>query len=260
MPAPTVTLRALIQGSDGDTLQAVEELLKAIPQSELNRRFMRAKIGAQTALEAGGKVPSKLRLHLWFFNQECTRRGIPPTLRSLPAMNDDDPECIADCFATDLQWLAARYPHKATFYKKWQGVFKPRSFHSTADWIGSNYPRRDIWWFCKGLSLSDDQQRELAFIKRIALQREFDQLTNEREGVKVRLSAAYHQRDSRYKTDDHEGTINRRLAIWYVGSLVNWRPQRTAELYEAYTGDQMTRQRAANIMEQVWRDLPESRK
>lgn len=259
MPAPTVTLRALIQGSEGDKLQVVEQLLKAIPQSELNRRFMRAKISAQTTLEAGGKVPSKLRLHLWLFNQECTRRGIPPILRNLPTMNDDNPEHIADCFATDLQWLAARHSDKTTFFKKWQGIFKPRSFHSTADWISSNYPRREIWYFCKGLGLTDDQQRELSFIKRVGIQREFDKLTNEREAVKVKLSAAYHQRDCRHKTDDHEGTINRRLAIWYVGSLAGWRPQRTAELYEAYTGDPMTRQRAFNTMEQVWRDCPESR-
>lgn len=73
------------------------------------------------------------------------------------------------------------------------------------------------------------------------------------------ISAAYHQRDCRHKTNDHEGTINRRLAIWYVGSLVSWRPQRTAELYAAYAGDPMTRQIARNIMEQVWRDVPESR-
>lgn len=259
MPAPTKTLRATIQDSSGDELHAVEEELKAIPQAELNLRFMRLKIRVQTALETGSKVPSATRLQLWLLNQEATRRGIPPVLRRLPAMNDDDPECIADCFAADLQWLAARYPDKVTLYKKWQGIFKQRSFHSTADWISSNYPRRDLWWFCKGLSLTDEQQRELSFIKRIALQREFDQLTNERDTMKVKLSAAYHQRDSRYKTDDHEGTINRRLAIWYVGRLASWRPQRTAELYAAYTGDPMTRQRAANIMEQVWRDAPESR-
>lgn len=259
MPSTTENLRSLIQGAGGDKLQAIEERLKAIPQSELNRRLMRARISAQGALGAGRKVPAKTRLHLWLFNQEYTRRGIPPILRNLPTMNDDDPEHIADSFATDLQWLAARYPDKTTFYKRWQGIFKPGTFHSTADWISSNYPRRDIWWFCKGLSLTDNQQRELSFIKRIGLQREFDQLTNERDMVKANLSAAYHQRDSRYKTDDHEGTINRRLAIWYVGNLAGWRPQRTAELYEAYTGNPMTRQRAANIMEQVWRDLPESR-
>lgn len=259
MPTPTVTLRALIQDTCGDNLKAIEERLTAIPLSELNRRFMRARISAQTALGDGRKVPARIRLQLWLFNQECTRRGIPPVMRNLPVINDDDPEHIADCFATDLQWLASRYPDKATFYKKWQGIFQPRSFHSTANWISSNYPRRDIWWFCKGLSLTNDQQRELSFIKLIGLQREFDQLTNEREAVKAKLSTAYHQRDSRHKTDDHEGTINRRLAIWYVGRLAGWRPQRTAELYEAFTGDPMTRQVARNIMEQVWRDVPESR-
>lgn len=258
-PAVMVTIRALIQGTNGDKLLAIEKGLKIITLSDLGRRFMRARIVAQTALETGRKVPSKTRLHLWLFNQEYTRRGIPPVLRNLPTINDDDPEHVADCFAIDLQWLAARYPDKATFYKKWQGIFKLRSFHSTADWISSHYPRRDIWWFCKGLSLTDEQQRELSFIKRIGLRRAFDQLTNERDAVKAKLSAAYHQRDGRYKTSDHEGTINRRLAIWYVGSLAAWRPQRTAELYAAYTGDLMTRQLAANIMEQVWRDVPESR-
>lgn len=249
------TLREIIANADSNKAYAVKERLEGLHQSELNRYLMREKIRIQTASESGKSVQRQTRHSLWLINEEYTRRGIPPVMRSLPQVNDDDPAQVADCFAIDLQWLAAVHPKETLFFSKWKGLFRPGSFHSTCDYVSANYPRRDMWWFCKGLSLTDDQQRELHFIKKASIRKEFETLVEERDSVRIKLSIAYHSRDGRYKTDDHNATINRRLAIWFTGSLACWKPQRTAQLYEAHTGEKITRQLADSIIKQVRRDL-----
>lgn len=116
-----------------------------------------------------------------------------------------------------------------------------------------------MWWFCQRLSLTNDQQREMHTIKRATYRNEFDRLRAELPGIRARLSHAYHARDSRYKTSDHAATINRRVNVWFVGSLADWKPQRTAHLYEAHTGETISRQQVANVIGQIRRDVPEAK-
>ena len=253
---PYTTLREIVSAADGSQIAEIKELFAKLPHSELRRRLMREKIRIQTASELGKPVSALTRHALWLINGEYTRRGIPPVFRGLPPLNDDDPAQVADCFAIDLQWLTAMHPKKSLLFSKWIGVYRPASFHSTCDYISANYPRRDMWWFCNGLSLTDDEQRELHFLKKSGIRKEFETLSEERDNVRIKLSTAFHSRDGRYKKGDHNATINRRLAIWFVGSLSSWKPQRTAQLYKAYTGDEISRQLADSITKQVRRDLP----
>ncbi|TVO60542.1 hypothetical protein [Denitromonas ohlonensis] len=249
-----------IIADDGDNLSSKTATLSGLTRRDLDRRALAAKIGVQVASETGGKVPHPIRLDLWLINLEYTQRGIPPVFRNLPDLNDDDPAQVADLFAIDLAWLAARYPCHSPLFKRWQGVFKAASLLSTADYIAENHPRREPHWFCKGLALTDDQERELHIIKHDRHRRELDRLTDQREEVRIRLAAAYHGRDDRYKTDDHIATIARRVAVWFCGSLAGWKkPQRIADLLLAYTGDAISRQLAAKIVAQVHRDIPESK-
>lgn len=260
VPASFNALRDILVGADKDRIVAVKEALKDLTRAQLGTRLMRANIAVQTASESAGRVSKQTRLSLWLFNEECTRRGIPPVFRNLAHPSDDDPEQLADFFAIDLQWLSARYPAHQPLSKQWRGIFKAASFHSAALFVcKGNYPRFDMWWFCQRLSLTGDQQREMHLIKRATYRNEVDRLKAELPDVRVRLGHAYHARDSRYKTSDHAATINRRTNIWFVGSLADWKPQRTANLYEAHTGETISRQQVANVISQIHRDVPEAK-
>lgn len=257
-PAPRHTLVSIISSHSTDDIETTAAGLSALTRCDLDRRLLAAKIAVQAASETGRKAPPAIRLDLWLINQEYTHRGIAPVLRGLPDINDDDPDQIADLFAIDLAWLAARYP-KQTPHQRWQGVFEQVRFHRTADWFSSHYPRNGMYWFVRGLNLTKDQQRELHVIKAASIQKELNRLNVEREAVRIRLSAAYHARDSRHKTDDHAATIMHRLHVWFCGSLAGWKPQSTADLYRGLTGEVITRQRASKTIAQVHRDVPESR-
>lgn len=105
-----MSLRDILADTEKDKIVAVKEALKNLTRADLNTRLMRAKISVQAASESGGRVSKQTRLSLWLFNEECTRRGIPPVFRNLAHPSDDLPEQVADFFAFDLQWLSVRYP------------------------------------------------------------------------------------------------------------------------------------------------------
>jgi hypothetical protein len=260
VPASFTSLRDLLVATDRDKITAVQGALRVLSRADLNTRLMRAKTVVQAASDSGRRVSKQTRLSLWLFNEECTRRGIPPVFRNLAHPSDDLPEQVADFFAFDLQWLSARYPTHQPLSKQWRGLFKATMFQAAALFVcKGNYPRFDMWWFCQRLSLTGDQQREMHLIKRATYRNEVDRLKAELPDVRVRLGHAYHARDSRYKTSDHAATINRRTNIWFVGSLADWKPQRTANLYEAHTGETISRQQVANVISQIHRDVPEAK-
>jgi hypothetical protein len=249
----------MIEAAGVSKIEQMQDVLKEMTRSDLERSMLSVKVVFDGATESGNPTPWRIRLKSWLCNVECTRRGIPPSLRTLPDLNDDDRTQIEDLFAIDLQWLSARYPDHQPLYTKWNGLWKRSNPHSTIRYVSQNYPRREMYWMCKGLSISPEQQRELSLIKRVEFSREVNRLTAEKESVRNRLSMTYHARGNRYKTDDHNATIKRRLDIWFVGSLADWKPQRTADLYRAKTGESITRQLAANLIQQVHRDIPESK-
>jgi hypothetical protein len=257
----TTTLQGILLAADPAKIEATTAEMAALTRAELDLQLTWVTLKVETAAATSRAVSPATRLELWLVNAEYTQRSIPPVFRRLPHPNDDDPDQIADLFAVDLHWLVARYPQQPLLLTRWKGLFQPTRFHRASDWISTDYPRNAMHWFCKGLGLTDDQHREMHFIKRDGIRKEFDRLTAEREAARINLSTAYHARaqDVRYRTDDHKATISRRLEIWFAGSLANWRPQRTAELYCALTGEPITRQLAAKVIAQVHRDLPESK-
>lgn len=244
----------------GDSLDPVRAKMQELTRQELDKRMMRVSIAVQTAQETGVRAQRKHRVLLWLLSQEYTRRGVPPVLQHLPEPSDDDSEQIADATMIDLHWVRTRYPKHKAFFTGWNVVFAPTTFGSKSWWIGNHYPKRKpIDWICRGLSLSDQQQRELHFIKKHGLRNQHERLLAQREDVWHQLDYEYGRRDKRYQTKDRKATIDRRCAIWYVGHLAEWSPQRTAFLYEAHTGEPMTRQLAANTIEKVHRDVPTSK-
>jgi hypothetical protein len=61
------------------------------------------------------------------------------------------------------------------------------------------------------------------------------------------------------QTDDWRKTVERRHHVWRCGSMAEWQPKRTAELYTALTGVPTKRPLAGKIIGEVHRDYPDSR-
>jgi len=255
-------LRWIVKRADDSDVEIVKKKLTELTRDGLDKRLTILKVRIESAIITSKDVPRSRRLVFWLINQEYSRRGIPPVFRNLPHVSDDNPDSIYDAFAVDLEWLATAYPNHHTPSQQWRGIFKPTSFHSTVDWIASWHKRKEWHWFCKRLSLTTNQQREMHFVKRAEFRNQLAALKAGMEATKIHLATAYHgrARDPRYKTVDYKATIQRRAGVWFCGSLAEWKPQRTADYYSARTGDsRMSRQLAANIITQVFRDVPDAK-
>lgn len=250
-------LRKLLDDCNSEALEAIKAKLTALHVEELNSRLVLATGKIEIAAEMGRAVAQTVRVEFWLCNCEYTKRGIPPTFRKLPVPNDDDPDQIADLFAVDLEWLIEAYPKQIAGYARWQRLWKSGQFHGVSDHISLHYPRREMWWFVKGLgTLTPEQQRQLHFVKKSSFSRYASELMTAAEEARVSIAMAYHARDGRYKTDDSRATIDRRFRVWQVGAFCDWKPQATATLYNALTGDSISRSIAAKIIAQVTRDVP----
>ncbi len=240
-----------------EALEAIKAKLSSLHVEELNRRLSMATAKVEIAAEMGNAVPQTVRVEFWLCNCEYTKRGIPPVFRKLPSPNDDDPDQIADLFAVDLEWLTVAYPEQVADYARWRRLWQPGQLHGVSDHISLHYPRREMWWFVKGLGrLAPEQQKELHFVKKCGFSRYASELMTAAEEARIIIAMKYHARDGRYKTDDPKATIERRFLIWQVGAFCDWKPQPTANLYNALTGDGISRALAAKIIAQVTRDVP----
>lgn len=235
------TIGDLLKTHAAEKIAKVVLALNGVSRNQLDKELMKARLGGN-------------RVSAWLINQEFTRRGIHPIFRNLEDPNDDDRSQLADLFWYDLDWLATKYRLHRPFFKRWLGIFRGGSFHSTAKFAFG--PRQwEMWRYGKGLALTTEQQVELHYIKREGLRRYYDQLKRESPGIQATLRAAHYARGLKLLTPEEKAIIQRRLDVWLCGSLVAWSPQRTANLYEGKTGIPMTRQQARNVMEDIWRDV-----
>lgn len=252
-------LKAILAACDAESLDGIEAGYRNLSKLEFDSCLAALCSKITIASELEQQLPKPARLEFWLANVESTRRGIPPVLRNLPEPNADSPEQIADLLSVDLEWIVATCPDHDPLFSRWGRIWKVGQLHGECERISLNYPRREMWWFCKGLGLTAEQQRFLHFVKKDGLRKEFEQIRSSIDEVRVTIAATYHGRDSRHKSEDHSATIKRRLNVWLVGSLALWKPQLTATLYTAYTGDELSRQNAAKVIGQVHRDVPSSR-
>lgn len=256
-------LGTVIRAAEAGALASAASELEQLSRDELDKRTALCRLRIGVAAEQGTVPKDEHRVDYWLCNCEFTRRGIPPVFRRLPEPNTDVREQVGDAFAIDLQWLTARYADHATF-RKWRGLWSSGQFHSTAKWISRFYPKNEAHWFVRGLSLTEDQQREMQLIKHVRYLSEFERLERQREEMRIRLRIAYEgvAKDPRHRSPDPKATIERRLNVWFCASLDNWkrpRPQRIANLYEALTGDKISRQIVAKTISIIQRDIPETR-
>ena len=203
-----------------------------------------------TASLKGHRVP------LWLFNREYTNRGIPPIFRSLFISGIKIPK--EDFLWYDLEWLNDRYPNHKPHFRKWGKIFELRIFsHSTAKFI-CNDMFGEMWRNIRALSLKDEWQVELNVLKRYEHLKTWERLQGNKDVVLMGLRAAHYARNLNMDKNESTTLIQRRHNIWFCGSLANQKPQRTANLYKALTGIEISRQLAVKIMGQVDKDFPDA--
>ena len=246
----------------GKPLQRVLEGLPVPTYTKLSTDELRSKIAVSSVqilamIETGRAPKDEFRAEFWYLNNEATRRNIPPSLRSLSFLTDDTDQ-VTDLISVDLEWLVAKYPDHKTLYPSWEAIWKPKSFHNKAWWIASHYPRKPEYEFCRRLALTEEQQREMYTLRKNCYGR-IDDLRDKIEQTRFTIKYHVHRRPKRHQSDDPEGTVQRRLDCWFIGSIFGWKPQRLATLMTAYTGTPIERWTAARIVEQVHRDLPDSK-
>ena len=253
-------LESSIEGLDEEV--TTKEISAKEERKSIDALMLHYKLKINNANATGKEIPINTRHFLFLLNKEYTRRGIAPVFRNIPGINEDDQDSIADIFFIDLEWLTERYKNHKTFFSRWNGLFKPATFVSTAEWIMKNYPQRALHWIVRGLSLTSDQQTELNFIKRAQFANELKDINGELgESAKNSIAMKYHAiaKNSSHRSKDPKTAIERRFNIWYCGTLARWSPQRTATFYTMRTGETIGRDTARYVIQQVHRDVPNSK-
>lgn len=188
---------------------------------------------------------------------ELTVRGIAPCFRG----NFDRrelwlgfPDADLILMLGDLQWIATMHPNHITEWERAQSIFDPRRFRKTAEylhWEG----RRSAGQIAKALALTEQQQRECAWIQCLHVERWRQRLFKRLPIAQARIASAIRASDKR-PNEDQDATIKRRSDLWLCAELADWKPQRTACLHGMMTGEPLPR----NVVAKQLGKLPKVRR
>ena len=230
----------LMQKTSDTKIVEAKNKIAALSREELYKQTI-------TASTSGNRVS------MWLLNREFTSRGIPPIFRNISLADENVPQ--EDFLWYDLEWLNNRYPKHRPHFRKWGKIFELKIFsHSTAKFIYKDM-FGEMWRNVKALSLKNEWQVELIVLKRYEHLKTWERLQRNKDIVLMGLRAAHHARNLKLDESETTALIQRRLNIWFCASLSNRKPQRTADLYKALTGTEITRQLAGKLMEQVDEDF-----
>lgn len=154
----------------------------------------------------------------------------------------------------DLQWIATTYPKHKPEWNRAAGIFDPAKLMRTAAylyWDGQRTPGQ----IAKALALSEQQQRECAWIQCLHVERWKHRLHKRQAIARARITAPVREGDKRAK-GDQDTTIERRSDLWLCAELADWKPQRTATLYAMKTGLPLPR----NLVAKQLAKLPKVRR
>ena len=121
------------------------------------------------------------------------------------------------------------------------------------------YGLKEPGYYLKGLGLTEDQQVECIYLRGAAVKARMTKIETLTDEALERIKIAHMVNRRARAQGDPAATIERRQAIWRCGSMADWMPERTAELYEALTGEPIKRQLAAKIIGEVWEAFPLSK-
>lgn len=203
----------------------------------------------------------KKRIAMFLASEELTRRGIPPCFRGLPDPNDDDAEQVADLLAIDLEWIASRYPQQKTVLGRWKNL---ASKNEKSRWLTIQFicrwQVREMYKYVKGLAMTQNQEWECHYLHRDKIRWAQDETKRTRADVAEKLRRRRYDRKLTLVTEKELADFERWLDVWACASMGAWEsPTRVAWLYTAKTGNPLSKQMAAKIMDKLRRDLPAKR-
>lgn len=178
---------------------------------------------------------------------ELATRGVAPCFRGIPVTNEwwtGNPVSDFILLAADLQWIITAHPNHRTDWDRAQSIFDPAKFKKVAQylyWDGRRTPGQ----VAKALGLSDEQQRECAWIQCLHVERWRTRLFMRLPVAQAKITGAVRATDRRH-ADEQDATIKRRVNLWQCAELANWKPQRTADFYAAMTGETLARNVVGN--------------
>jgi len=183
---------------------------------------------------------------------ELTARGIAPCFRGIFDKSEwwlNIPDADFILMVADLQWIVAEYPNHKPEWERANPIFDSRRFRKAAEylhWEG----RRTAGTIAKAMALSEQQQRECAWIQYIHVERWRGRMLIRLPIAQGRITSAVRDRDRRAIVDQ-DVTIKRRGDLWLCAELADWKPQRTANLYKSMTGESLPRNVIARQLEKL---------
>lgn len=186
---------------------------------------------------------------------ELTARGIAPCFRGRPVERAFwCPEIDFILALGDMQWIVSTYPAHVPEWARAKAIFDPKRFRKGGEflfWDGQRTPGQ----IAKALALTEQQQRECAWIQCLHVERWRSRLFKRWQIAAARVASAVREGDKRPSVDQ-DVTIKRRSDLWLCAELADWRPQRTATLYAAMTGETLPR----NVVAKQLAKLPRVRR
>lgn len=243
-PGKLVTVIELLLARDPDLLNQLREKLRGLDNEKLCQL-------------ANVSIRQKKRVAAFLANEALTLRGVPPCFRKLPEPSGDALQ-LADLLAIDLDWFGVRYPEQKTLMRRWKNVTskKIESRWATIRFI-CTWQFRDMWKYVKLLAMTEYQEWECHYLHRGKMDSAQDAIKRSREDVAGKLRQQRYKRKLKLLTNEELADFDRWLEVWACANMGAWKsPTRVAWLYTAKTGNPLSRQMAAKIMDKLRRDLP----
>jgi hypothetical protein len=222
-------------------------LNKTLTES-VNRSYYRARELIDPAVVASAKGA---RILSWLISCELTRRGVPPCFRVLPEGDKMGVNGRYDLTLWDANWIATRYPNHRALKSRQQNLFKPDRFHGAVQflfWGGKRPP----WAISRVLGLTPEQQWECHYLQTGPVATKRRLIHAMQPGTESWMTEVEELKRQRGRSTLAKAATLRRLQqIWLCGSMASWAPQRTADLYEMQTGQQIGRNLAASLIAKV---------
>jgi hypothetical protein len=198
-------------------------------------------------------------LVLWAIHLELGRRKIPPAFRY--PKNDSTDQARFVTWLADVHWHTRRNPATKEVHKSWKRLFAiaDDSWHTTARsvyvfaWGCSRKPG----YYAARLALEDEHRLDLMTMKtsrQVTRQRQLYQASEMHHAIASHATAnAGRLSKDRRATD----TTRDRYRIWKTYLIADKSPTRTAAMFTAIYGENMTRQKVQKQMAaitQAWKE------
>lgn len=193
-------------------------------------------------------------LSLWAIHVTLDKRDIPPCLRWPANRGDRQAEFVT--WAADVLWLTKHNPQHRTKFRGWQRLFTQTP--GSAEWLETAFriytafaARQNLSAYsARGLALDDAQRQPLMMLptsRMYAARQELQPAAFEQTRAHLLTTAM----ESPDKSGVHTPAevAERRARIWRTHVLSGRRPAETARNWVALTGESISRQAIARLID-----------